>query len=251
MRSLAIGLGVVLLCGLVEAAAPVPSALNAGELKQRALAVLGRWVEAQNKPDADGYFALYDHKHFHGRKRTLRGVTQLDWKGWAADRGGMLKKHPTVAAEKPLVETLLDRGTKLKPGIVRLRFLQRWKSAHYADHGIKVLDLVVQPDATLLIIHEDLLNSVPGWDDPAPGKELDLGKIASVDDADKALARIGLTAGNVEERLMSLPQAPQLRRLVARAILERGDLECDKIVDESQCGEEIKEWAQLDPSLPW
>jgi hypothetical protein len=251
MRSLVVGAGVLLLCGLSNAAAPVPSALNPGELKQRALAVLGHWVEAQNKADADGYFSLYDHKHFKGRKRTLRGVTQLEWKGWAADRGGMLKKHPTVAAEKPTVETFLDRGTKLKPGIVRLRFLQRWKSAHYADHGIKVLDLVVQPDATLLILHEDLLNSVPGWDDPVPGKELDLGKLGSVEDADRALARIGLTAGNVDERLMSLPAAPQLRRLVARAILERGDLECKKTVDESQCGEEIVEWAQIEPSLPW
>jgi hypothetical protein len=249
MMRILVGLGLLLSIALIARAATAPA--SGAQLRQRALAQLGRWVEAQNHGDVAGYVALYDQRHFKGRKRTQRGATDLEWKGWIADRTPMLKRGMTVAAEGPTVETFLDPRTKLKPGIVRLRFLQRWKSARYADHGIKVLDLLVQPDGALLILHEELLNSEPGWDAPTGGAQLDLGKVTTVDEADRALAKLGITAGNVEEMLARVPDVPQLRRLLARAILERGDLACDAILREQQCGDEIVEWEALDPKRPW
>ena len=234
-------------------AKPVPPVPARGDLRTRALGLLTSWVDAQNRADTPAYVALYDQPHFHGRKRTLRGVTQLDWKAWAQDRGAMMKRRPTVAAEAPTVESWLDPGTKLKPGIVRLRFLQRWKSARYADHGIKVLDLLYDPRVgSLKIIHEDLLNSELGWEDRAPGSSvLKLGTISTAEEAERGLSALQLTAGNVSSTLAALPDAPQLRRALALAILQAGDLACDRIVNESQCGEEVIEWAALDPQLAW
>src|SRR4030095_12615834 len=48
-----------------------------------------------------------------------------------------------------------------------------------------------------------------------------------------------------EEAVGSIADVPQLRRMMARALLAKGELACKKIVDEGQCGEEDFEWGAL------
>jgi hypothetical protein len=235
-------------------AAPPAAPVDPATVKKTANELVTRWLEAQNAGATDAYLSLYDLRHFRGYKRTLRGATRFDGKGWAADRRAMMRARPTVAVERITIETWLDRGSRLKPGIVRVRFLQRWRSARYADHGTKVLDLLRDPSTgALRILYEDLLNSEPGWEDRAVAdRSAPFARVRSVADARAAFDRAAPTAGSIDSLLASVPEVPQVRRLVALAAIEAADdLACTAVVREGQCGEEVIEWATLDPALPW
>jgi hypothetical protein len=134
------------------AAGPTPAALQ-----KEALGLLSAWVDAQNKGDAAAYVSFYDKEHFKGIKRTSKGGKKVfDHAGWIADRTAMLKKKPKVEASAPTVTTWQDKRSRLKPGVVAVRFLQRWKTDRYADHGVKVLHLLRAASGKLLIIYEEV-----------------------------------------------------------------------------------------------
>jgi hypothetical protein len=58
----------------------------------------------------------------------------------------MLKSRPEVAIEDVRIETWLDPKSPLKPNVIHVQFLQRWRSPRYADHGPKIMQLYVAPD---------------------------------------------------------------------------------------------------------
>ena len=228
-----------------------PPRIDAATLAQSARVFVEVWAAAQNKLDAKAYFSFYEHKLFRGRKRTQRGVTDFDWPHWQIDRAAMMKSNPVVAVENVAVSAWLDSGSKLARGIVRVRFLQRWRSARFADHGIKVVDLLYDgPSAALHILHEELLNSEPGFADAAPGAPRTLGRISTKEEAERALVSLHLTAGNIESTLATIPDVPQLRREVARVILE-GDFTCTQVIRTEECGTDIVEWSALPSDLAW
>jgi hypothetical protein len=230
-------------------------AVTAEAVKKEALALLAAWTKAQNDGDQATYFGMYDQKHFTGVKRTTKGtVKQFDFAGWKGDRGKMFVNKPTVAAEEATVKTWLDAGEKLKPGVSVIRFTQRWKTAKYADHGIKVLHVWREPSkGKLWIVYEDLLNAEVGWDDkPEAGVE-ELSVAAPKDD-DEALAlwhKLAPTGADYPEKLASLPDEPAVTRAMARVLLQGGNLACDKKIEYDECGTEYSEWEPLDPKSTW
>ena len=219
-----------------------------GELvKGEAKAFLGRWVEAQKKLDFEAYAAMYEPRTFRGIKRTSKKTSEFDFAGWKVDRQRMFKNGFEVAAEPVGVETWLDAGSKLKPGMIVLRFIQRWKSATYADHGLKVLHVWRAPDGAMKITYEDLLNSEKGWERAKP-------EVAAADlpvPADEAAAlalwkKLAPTGANYEEKLASIPADGAVRRPMARALLAGGNFECKDVVRYEECGNEYEEWADFD-----
>lgn len=139
-----------------------------------ALAILGlRSLAAGNGPTPDSLRTatqqlLHDWaeaRHFKGQKRVTSGERKrYDFAAWANHRTRMLANKPEVAVEEVHIETWRDANSKLRPGLVRVHFLQRWRSPRYADHGPKIMQLFQSPDGKLHIIYEALLQSRPGWD---------------------------------------------------------------------------------------
>jgi hypothetical protein len=231
---------VLALCSLAASNNATPESLRAATQQ-----LLHDWAEAQHRGDAAAYLAFYDARHFKGRKRVTSGEKkQYDYAAWAKDRTRMLGNKPEVAVEAVRIETWRDASSKLRPGLVLVHFLQRWRSPRYADHGPKIMQLFQSPDGKLHIIYEALLQSQPGWDRPANAtRELSLPK----DDA-AAMATwqgLGIRGKNWEAVLSTLPDVPQLRRVMARALVAAGGYECTDIVDEGQCGESDPQWAPL------
>ena len=228
-----------------EAKAP-----TAASAKTDALALLDRWVAAQTALDFDTYIAMYEPRTFRGVKRTAKGgVSDLDLAGWRADRKRMFDRKFEIAVEPLGVETWLDPGSKLKRGMSIVRFTQRWKSAKYADHGVKVLHAWRAPDGKLLITYEDLLNSEAGWDD-AVGKAVAIDLPVPADPA-AALAlwkKLAPTGADHLDKLASIPDDPAVRQPMARALLEAGNFDCDQVVEYEECGIESREWKELDPA---
>jgi hypothetical protein len=231
--------------GAAAATAPDPARL----LRQEGEALLARWLEAQHRGDHAAYAALYEPAHFQGIKRTASGkLRRYDGKGWVRDRRRMFEVGFKVAAEELAVETWLDADSKLKTGVISLRFLQRWEGGGYADHGIKVLQAWRDATGSWRLVYEDLLNAEPGWSraaDPVPALAL----TAPADDA-AALALwavVAPTGADYQDRLAAIPDQPAIRRPMARALLAAGDLACTETIDAGACGEEILEWAPLDP----
>lgn len=155
---------------LASAEAGAPSAASSspaprGEwtaLRDEALTLLQRWVAAQNAGNAADYLALYDAASFTGIRRTADGsAVHLAFDAWRAERSKMLSAKPTVAADQPSVVGR-RRDPSLGEGMLRVTFVQRWRSSAYADHGPKVLKLSGRP---LRIVYEELVSSASGWAD--------------------------------------------------------------------------------------
>jgi hypothetical protein len=232
--------------GAIAAPAPVDPA---APLRAEGEALLARWLDAQNRGDHAAYVALYEPAHFKGIKRTSSGkVRSYDGKGWAKDRKRMFEVGFKVAAEELAVETWLDADSKLKSGVISLRFLQRWEGGGYADHGIKVLQAWKDAKGAWRIVYEDLLNAEPGWSRAADAVA-PLALSAPADDA-AALALwkvVAPTGADYEDRLAAIPADEAIRRPMARALLAEGNVACDKVIDAGACGEEILEFEPLDP----
>ena len=220
---------------------------KAEEVKGEAKAFLDRWVEAQKKLDFEAYAAMYEPRTFRGVKRTSSKTTEFDFAGWKKDRQRMFQKGFEVAAEPMGMETWLDPGSKLKSGMIVLRFIQRWRSAKYADHGLKVLHVWRAPDGAMKITYEDLLNSEKGWERVAP--EVDVADLPVPKDEAAALAlwkKLAPTGADYEEKLASIPADEAVRRPMARALLAGGNFECQDVVRYEECGNEYEEWADFD-----
>ena len=237
-------------------AAPAPAVKREKKADPRAVAekeardLLARWTEAQARLDLAAYLALYEPHTFRGVKRTAKGkTTEFDFAGWKADRKRMFDRKFAIASEPLEVETWLDKGSSLKSGISVVRFVQRWKSGAYADHGIKVLHLWHQKPGEPRVIYEDLLNSEPGWDRVAAGvKVADLAAPASSAAALALWKKLAPTGADYHQKLASIPADPAVRRPMALALLSGGDFACTRTVQYSECGEDRLEWADLDPA---
>ena len=222
--------------------------LDAATAKSDAQAFLTRWVAVQNSRDFAGYSAMYDPKSFRGVKRTHGGkVKKFGAAGWLGDRKRMFDKGFEVAVENVTIDSWLDAGSKLKPGVASLRFLQRWKGGGYADHGIKVLQLWRDAVGTWHIVYEDLLNSELGWDrsvQAITGIEL----VAPADDAAamELWKKLAPTGADYQNKLAAISDDASVARPMARAMLKAGGFECKKTVDTGNCGEEILEFAPID-----
>lgn len=218
-------------------------------IEKEALALVASWVDAQNRGDFAAYAALYDAAHFKGVKRTARGgVTTYDFAGWSTDRKKMFDRKPKVEAVAPSVRSWLDAKSKLKPGVVAVHFVQRWRTERYADHGEKLLHLLRGASGKLGIVYEDLLHSEPGWDARA-GVVAKLVLAPPKDDAaaGEVWTKIAPTAGTLAEKLEAIPAQPGVTRPLARALLAQGNFECKKVVEVSECGDDSVSWAELDP----
>lgn len=231
---------------------PAKDAVSA--LHAEARRIVEEWRDAQNRADEKAYTALYEQKRFRGVKRASKGTTRYDWAGWSTDRLRMMKTRPTVAIEKLTVTTWLEKKS-LKQGIIEVRFLQRWKNARYADHGIKLLLLVRNPSGGLRILYEDLLDSHAGWENGkarwSDAARASAGKsTASIAEAWQKLNQKAPTLAQVDAVLDTLAANEDADRL-SRAILANANAKCTKVDASSECGDERIEWAQLDPMLPW
>ena len=156
-------LAIVLVLAISATAAADPS-------KQDALALVDRWVKAQNGGDFAAYGALYDAK-FVGVKRTSDGGTKTyTLATWKSDRKKMFKVAQKVAAE--------GTSVVIKDGKASVQLTQRYQAGGYADHGDKVLVLAPGAGGALAIVREEMLYSAPGWN-ADPKAELDATALAS------------------------------------------------------------------------
>lgn len=118
-----------------HAAKPV---VDEAQIEKRARTLLERWKQAQNDGDRAGYLGFYHPEEFEGLKRTHDGkVSRYDVESWKADRSAMFHAPFEVVVESPRIESWLSPESSLRRGIVRVEFLQRWRSKRYADHGPK------------------------------------------------------------------------------------------------------------------
>jgi hypothetical protein len=233
-----------------ESGSRAPKKDPAADVNAEASAFLDRWVDTQRKLDFEAYAALYEPRTFRGIKRTSRGgagkVTEFDFAGWKTDRARMFKNKFEIAVEPKGVETWLDSGSKLKRGMVVLRFVQRWRSDKYADHGIKALHVWRAPDGGMKITYEDLLNSEPGWERVAP--DVPVADLPPPADDAAALAlwhRLGVTGANYEEKLAAIPDDEAVRQPMAKVLLAGGNFDCKDLVEYDECGNEYVEWADF------
>jgi|GEM_PF-3444705 len=225
---------------------PTPDALRAATTT-----LLAEWARLQHDGDAKGYLALYDARHFKGTKRTSSGDRkEYAYAAWAADRSKMIKNHPEVAVENVTIDTWRDAHKTLKPNLIHVRFTQRWRTPRYADHGPKIMQLVYSDDKgkpndpiTLKIVYEGLLQSRPGWDQPEATK-VSLKTPATDAEARALWLFVGATGKDWEQKLASIPDAPQIRRALARSVLAE-DLDCRHYVNEGQCGVDDWRWGPL------
>ncbi len=223
---------------------------------------LDSWAQSQNAAhDFARYIALYDAENFRGVKRTTSGkVRRYDFAGWRKDRARMFKGKPVVAVENPTIKTWLDPGAKFKPGIIEVRFVQRWKTLKYADHGIKVLLFWRNPRTEKIgIMYEDLLNSEPGWEPGSDaaiatpeqkiGRKIDWKEPKNDDEALALWTALAPTGRDYNEKLKSLPE--HVKRPMAGAMIAAGKFECTELVESEygDCGDvEAYALAPLDES---
>jgi len=140
----------VALASFPAAAADPPSKSPPDEAAVRAL--IGRWLDAQNKGDFAAYSAMYTPS-FHGIRRSLGRTVVLDHQGWLRDRGRMFKKPMKVTA----TDIQIAR-TAPASGLLRATFVQEFSSGNYADRGHKQIDVAAIGGA-LVIAREELLES--------------------------------------------------------------------------------------------
>jgi len=152
------------LVSVAAAAADPPSKNPPDEAAVRAL--IGRWLDAQNKGDFAAYSALYTPS-FHGIRRSLGRTVVLDYQGWLRDRGRMFKKPMKVATSD-----LQIARTAPASGLLRATFVQEFSSGNYADRGRKQIDIATIGGA-LVIAREELLESerLPGKTPPTGARD--------------------------------------------------------------------------------
>jgi hypothetical protein len=134
---------------LLLAALLVPTLAAAGPPAD-ALALLERWLDAQNRGDFAAYQQLYATS-FEGIRRSGARVTKLDRAGWLKDRERMFQKKMTVTAA--------DRNVEAYGSGHRVTFTQTWSSGSYKDTGTKEL-ILLEEGGELRIFREELLESV-------------------------------------------------------------------------------------------
>lgn len=140
-------------------AAEPPSPKEAVEL---ALKTLNAWQAAQNGNVLADYLALYDPAAFRGVTRTTSGsVQKLSFADWKEQRSRTFGPKLSVAADAAKTVTWAE-NPGLGPGVVEIRFTQRWTNGKYADHGPKVMHVRVDKGVAK-IIYEELLSTEPGW----------------------------------------------------------------------------------------
>ena len=118
-------------------ASPQPAAADEEEAAPEsaevaeARALVEAWAEAQTNLDFSVYSKMYDAK-FQGIKRTKSGTaTAYERRKWLKDRKKMFKPGQTVHVRNIRIE--LGKT----PGMAFVSFRQFWKSAKYADQGVK------------------------------------------------------------------------------------------------------------------
>ncbi|MET0283751.1 MAG: nuclear transport factor 2 family protein [Polyangiales bacterium] len=130
--------------------APTPPAPAVAAIPEAdVMALLARWVEAQNSGDFAAYEPLYAAR-FLGIKRAGERVTNFHRETWLGDRKRMFSKPMKVEASEPFVRATGESA--------ELTFTQHWSSGTFSDVGPKRL-LVVREAGALKIAHEELLHS--------------------------------------------------------------------------------------------
>jgi hypothetical protein len=231
------------------AAEPTPAPKSAAEVNaDEVRAILAGWAKAQNDRDFATYLAHYQKQYFKGVRRTNDGkVVRMGFAGWKKDRRRMFGyANMAVAVEDAEVRSWLDPGSRMKPMTTEVVFTQRWKGGKYADHGRKLLTFWRDPRGRHRIIYEDMLSSEPGW------KREVSQDVAAADwdapDVKTALARwksLGVTGKNYQDVLAMIPAAPQVRRMMALAVLDGGNFECDQVVANGICGMYVDDPAEI------
>jgi hypothetical protein len=247
----------VLFRSAAAAKAKIRPEVERAEAERDIRAVIEKWVAAQNRGDLAAYTALYEQGHFRGLKRTKAGkTTRADWAAWRDDRAKMFEKGVmTVAVEDVTIRTWLDKGATLRPGVSEARFVQRWRNARYADHGVKVLQLLRTKTSPtgMAILYEDMLTSSPGWAE-APtvdaGEAFEIGDdvpVPKTDDEAMALWRkLKLTQDTVLGATFAMAGFAGAD-LMAEALLRQGSFVCKRYVDYDECGESRIEWQDIPP----
>ena len=115
--------------------------------RDAAVALVGRWLDAQNRGDFEAYQALYA-PGFAGVKRTTRRTQRFERAGWLEDRRRMFRRPMQVTATGIVVLAQGDSAA--------VTFVQRWASGSYADEGTKRMQLVLV-DGKPAIRFEELL----------------------------------------------------------------------------------------------
>ncbi|MEY4510841.1 MAG: hypothetical protein RLZZ450_2963 [Pseudomonadota bacterium] len=227
--------------------------VDPARLRADAEKLVARWLETQNKGDLEGYLSLYDPKHFIGVKRSHRQdkARELRLPGWKRERAGLfaLSPAPTVKVERTTVTSWLDVGARLKPGVVEVRFLQRWRGGDYGDHGSKLLKLWRDGQGVLRIVREDMLDSQVGWDDaPSEGTLAAEGfrPPATRDDALALWRALAPTGSNYTKVLAAIPDDPAIRIPMSRALVADGNLACSTFDVDYECGVDVPRFRALD-----
>jgi ketosteroid isomerase-like protein len=140
--------GVLVFIGVLAAAAGPDKPKDAPD-EAAVRALVGRWLDAQNKGDFAAYRALYAPS-FHGIRRSGGRTVVLDHAGWMRDRERMFKK--------PINVTATDVRVEREGAFARARFVQEFSSGNYADRGRKQIDFAVIGGAAV-IAREELLES--------------------------------------------------------------------------------------------
>jgi hypothetical protein len=118
--------------------------------EREALALLDRWLGAQNRQDFPAYSELY-HDRFLGIRRSGAARKTMNRSEWLKDREPMFAKKMDVTAFSVRVATGGPQAI--------VRFEQRWESPTYSDRGPKELILVRSADGKVGIGREEMLAS--------------------------------------------------------------------------------------------
>lgn len=229
-------------------AEPLPT--SASGVRERAEVLLASWRIAQNAGSAEDYLMWYEPSEFVGLKRTHSGAIQkFDFAGWGADRKAMFHSRFEIAIENVVVETWLDPGSTLRPGLVKLDFVQRWRSNNYADHGSKrLLVWRVPTTGQWRIVFEEMLLSRPGWSEESARLDAELVQLigaAKPDQVGAVLSRLNLTMQNAAEVGVHLARS-QHPGVFAQAFAELGGLDCLDAIGYSECGDEFEDWGSVE-----
>jgi hypothetical protein len=230
---------------------PVPSR---EELVEAARELLTKWRKAQNDHDFDAYIALYDPATFTGLKRVGDEMKKYDFAGWRHDREGMFKSSIELATENEVTLTW-NEVSRLKEGLVEVEFVQRFRSARYADHGPKRLLLwQAAPTAPWRIVSEEMLVSRAGWSDETARAEFAKRVEIEVAALDEQTER-GPTAGTLKRLAVTMQTAELLGQRLAQtpyadafadAIAELGELECLNHLEFERCGGIEHDWGKVE-----
>ena len=198
-------------------AAPAPApALTVERVRTEIHDLLASWSREQDLKNFEDYIGHYHRERFTGVRRTKNGkVREYDVAGWENDRAKMFrtKASMTVDYDEVRITTWLDPGSRLESGISEARFIQRFKSGSYADHGPKLMRLLRDSSGVHKITYEDMLASYPGWRPPAEERLITL--------RDELMREDHRSPPDLREQLLAVIAGLPLER--QRAFLEHRD----------------------------